>query len=148
MKIIALFFAFFMVACSARQEVRGNIPKDFQLQAIAPGKTTRSEVIKLMGSPTAVASFNQDIWYYIGQYRTRWAFLESDIEDYSLVIIKFGADNIVQEIAKKDKTALNEIAFDSKTTPTEGTDPSVLKQLLGNVGKFNNQNTGVPSLNK
>ncbi len=142
MKIFTLFIILtfaILPACSARQEVRGNTPKQYLLDQITPGKTTRQEVIKLIGTPTAVASFNQDQWYYIGQYRTRWAFFDSDVEDFSLVTIKFAKNNLVEMIKRDDKSALSEVEFNNKITPTEGTDPSVLKQLLGNIGKFNQQ---------
>jgi len=52
-------------ACSPVVDSRGNLPDDDAVLQVQPGIDDRSQVAKLLGSPSAIATFNDKTWYYI-----------------------------------------------------------------------------------
>src|SRR5688572_12321947 len=56
-----------MPACTPTVAQRGNMLEDYQIKTVIPGIHTRSDVLRLLGSPTTQAPFNDNLWYYIGQ---------------------------------------------------------------------------------
>jgi outer membrane protein assembly factor BamE (lipoprotein component of BamABCDE complex) len=127
--------------CTGKEYLRGNMPLESQWNKITVQQTTQGEVLNYIGSPTTVATFGQNIWYYISQRKTQTAFFKPKIESLKVHIVIFGNNNIVQDKQILNEQDLIKIAYNSDETGTFGHDISVIQQLLGNIGKFNTPNT-------
>src|SRR6185437_4416551 len=53
-----------LAACSPTLDQRGNLPDPEKLAEIQPGVKTKDEVTKLLGTPSAVGTFDSKTWYY------------------------------------------------------------------------------------
>ena len=51
-------------ACAPRVATVGNAPRKEQLDKVRPGQT-KEQVRQALGSPSSVAMFDKNIWYYI-----------------------------------------------------------------------------------
>ncbi len=131
---IALCLA--LAACSNEITVRGNMPDVEDVIAIEPGITTRSEVARLLGSPSTVSSFRDRTWYYIGQKQTKFAFLDPDILERSVLVVQFDDVGTVEDTTIYTLEDGQYVELVSRETPTEGREFSLLQQLLGNIGRF------------
>ena len=60
-------------ACSPMVDSRGNLPDDDAVLQVQPGIDDRSQVAKLLGSPSTIATFNDKTWYYISKKTSRVA---------------------------------------------------------------------------
>lgn len=123
-------------ACSREIVVRGNLPNPTDVESIEPGITTRSEVAQLLGSPSTVSSFRDRTWYYIGQKQTKFAFLDPDVLERSVLVVHFDDIGTVEETKVYTLEDGNFVEVVSRETPTEGREFGLLEQLLGNIGRF------------
>ncbi|MEZ5830038.1 MAG: outer membrane protein assembly factor BamE, partial [Dongiaceae bacterium] len=54
-------------ACTPRIDQRGNKPDDEQVVQINPGVDDKNRVAELIGTPSAISTFNDKTWYYISK---------------------------------------------------------------------------------
>lgn len=125
-----------LAACEEQVDVRGNLPDPKMVQDITPGQTSRAEVEDMLGAPSAVATFQKEIWYYVGGKVKTVAFFRPELLDRQVVTIRFDEKGIVEAVEHGDGTADKEISLVERETPTRGKDLTVLQQIIGNVGRF------------
>ncbi len=126
-------------ACSPIKSTHGVFISQDKLEAIEPGETRRAEVRDSLGTPSTRAPFKGGIWYYIGQQRRRIAFLAPEITKRQVVAITFTEADVVKQVARIDLSDGKELVYVDDKTPTAGHDMTILKQLLGNLGRFSGQ---------
>lgn len=128
--------ALISTACTPTETVRGNIVEDYRMNEITQGISTRANVLKSLGSPTTVAPFDDNVWYYIGQKMEKKGIFDPEVVDEKVVVVSFNEEGIVQTIEKIDADRINVPTVRDKT-PTSGNEVTFMEQLLGNVGRFN-----------
>lgn len=127
-----------LAGCTPTKAQRGNLLENYQLERVEAGKHSRSDVLRLLGSPTTVSTFNDDIWYYIGQETEKRGILDPEVMKERVVAVTFTPEGIVESVRDIDNGRINiPIARDS--TPTYGNESGMMEQFLGNLGKFNPQ---------
>lgn len=115
--------------------------EDFRLAEVTPGISTRTNVLKSLGSPTTTAPFDENVWYYIGQKMEKRGIFDPEVVDEKVVVVAFNDEGIVTTLQEIDADR-TEVPLAEGKTPTSGNDVSLFEQLLGNVGKFNTPDTG------
>ena len=144
--LIALFLTTGLIcACTPTQSNRGNLVEDFRLEEVTPGVSTRTNVLKSLGSPTTVAPFDNNVWYYIGQKMEKKGIFDPEVVDEQILVVAFNDKGILQTIEKRDADRVN-VPTVRRKTHTGGNDVSLIEQLLGNVGRFNKN--GDPSASR
>jgi len=68
---------------------RGNLPKADLLAQIKPGVTDKNSVKSLLGTPSSVAAFDGDTWYYISKEERQIAFLKPQVLNQQVYVIHF-----------------------------------------------------------
>jgi outer membrane protein assembly factor BamE (lipoprotein component of BamABCDE complex) len=128
-------------ACQATIDQRGNLPPAKAIGEIQPGTTDRATVTRLIGSPSSVASFDPNVWYYISAKSKELAFFRPEIIDQQVLVITFDKDGVVTDVQKVGMNDGQTIQPVARTTPAPGKELSFIEQLLGNFGRFNPSNT-------
>lgn len=123
-------------ACTPTQNNRGNIVDDFRMAEITPGISTRTNVLKSLGSPTTVAPFDDNVWYYIGQKMEKRGIFDPKVVEEKVVVVAFNEEGIVDTMEEIDANRMD-VPTVRRKTPTSGNDITVMEQILGNVGRFN-----------
>ena len=126
--------------CATKLANRGNHVEPAKLAEIAPGKQTREEVSELLGSPSSVTTFGDDTWYYISNRTETFAFFKPEVLERHVIKIKFGSDGKVNKIDTLELDDGREVDLVKRTTPTHGTEMTVLEQVVGNLGRFKKKN--------
>tara|TARA_R110001592_G_scaffold79054_1_gene236702 strand:+ start:34662 stop:35117 length:456 start_codon:yes stop_codon:yes gene_type:complete len=146
-KIVFCFILLGMItACTPMVAQHGNMLQDFQIEEIQPGTDTRSDVLRIFGSPTTQSTFNNDVWYYIGQETEKRSILDHEVVDERIIAVTFDNEGIVSTVEHLDGDRQN-IPYARTKTPTHGNDLTFMQQLLGNLGRFNgasSQKTTIP----
>ena len=106
------------------------------IAAIQPQKSTRADVERALGSPSSVNLFGEETWMYIGEETEQLAFLERDINERSVLIIRFNKDGIVEDVESHGLEASRTVEPVERTTPTVGKKLTVIEQLMGNLNRF------------
>lgn len=125
-----------VAACSPQIATHGNMVDVDALAKIEPGRTPQSEVLALLGSPSSQANFGEPTWYYIGQRTERQAFYRPETIERRVVYVDFEPSGAVKSIGTLDLEDGKKIAIVDRETPTAGQRITLLKQLIGNVGRF------------
>ncbi len=138
----ALGLALTLGACSVphfmafNPQTRGNMVDADQLKELVPGTTTRADVTSLIGSPTARATFDDNTWIYIAEVTRPVIGGTLDVNQQQVVVLSFDQKGVLRNVETKTKADSMPVQVVSRTTPSPGSDASLLQQLLGNVGKF------------
>jgi outer membrane protein assembly factor BamE (lipoprotein component of BamABCDE complex) len=131
-----------LAGCAPKVDQRGNLPDPDDVLAIQPGIDDKAKVFQLLGSPSTAGTFDDKIWYYISKKTEQMAFLDPEVLDQEVLEIKFDDSGIVKDMRLYGLEDGKEIDPVSRVTPTGGQELTFMQQLLGNIGRFNNNESG------
>jgi outer membrane protein assembly factor BamE (lipoprotein component of BamABCDE complex) len=131
---------FLLAACAPTIQQEGNVPDADQVVQINPGVDDKNRVTQLLGSPSAVSAFQDRTWYYISRRTEQTAFLDPQVVEQEVLAISFDSQNIVQDMKIYGLEDGRMVAMVDRVTPTHGNDLTIMQQVLGNLGRFNNPN--------
>ncbi|WP_421998286.1 outer membrane protein assembly factor BamE [Reyranella sp.] len=138
-----------LTACEPYGDLRGFAPAPGAVDKLEVGTQSRDDVVRLVGSPSAVATFNPNVWYYISERQETWGPSRPWIAEQSVIQITFNDTGRVATIKYYDLKDARNITMVSRITPTSGKELTILEQILGNVGKFSGprqqSNPGAPT---
>jgi len=137
--VTILFLAVFFSACSPIVVTRGNFITEHKLEKIAVNTSKRADVVQNWGPPSAVSSFDMNTWYYIGETTEQKGVFAPEIVARKVIEVKFDKEDneTVIAINNIDPAQAKEISIVARKTPTAGKEFTVLQQLIGNMGKYN-----------
>jgi outer membrane protein assembly factor BamE (lipoprotein component of BamABCDE complex) len=137
-------------ACTPEISTHGYRFDEAALAQVEPGRTTQDGITQLLGSPSAVSTFNDRVWYYINQRTEHKSFYQDQVVEQKVITVTFDDRGVVHSIDHHGLGDARQVAFVDRETPTSGQELSMLQQFLGNIGRFNpqgdqgNNNTGGP----
>jgi outer membrane protein assembly factor BamE (lipoprotein component of BamABCDE complex) len=138
-----------LAACDNIADLRGFAPTPGAVDKLEVGTQSREDIQRLIGSPSSVATFNPNVWYYISEKQEYWGPSRPWISEQSVIQITFNETGRVQNIKYFDLKDAQNITMVARITPTSGKELTVLEQILGNVGKFSGPrqsgNPGAPT---
>ncbi|WP_448189700.1 outer membrane protein assembly factor BamE [Azospirillum sp. sgz301742] len=123
-------------ACTPTLATRGNLTDPDAVATIQTGTTTRDQVASLLGTPTSVGTFDQNVWYYIGQKTEKTAFFKPDVLERRVVVVHFNDAGVVSDLKTLDQNQGLDVEMVERTTPTHGREMGFLEQMIGNFGRF------------
>jgi outer membrane protein assembly factor BamE (lipoprotein component of BamABCDE complex) len=136
----------FLLAClllggcsffQATAQLRGNKVDAEALKELVPGTSTKTDVTSLIGSPTAIATFDDNTWLYISEVtRPRIARVQGVLSQ-NVIVLSFSDQGVLQKVDHLDKEDSIPVSVVARSTPSPGTEASFFQQLFGNVGRFN-----------
>lgn len=136
-RIAILIAAVFVIeACTPRVAIRGNLPDPDLLADIEVGQVGKRDVADSIGSPSSIAPFQGETWYYISERTETVAFFKPEVLERKIVIIRFDKKGIVKEVKSLGLEAGQDINMIARVTPTAGKELTIIKQLFGNIGRF------------
>ena len=146
---VLLASAALVTACAPTNVYQGFQAIENKPQDTKVGEDTKSTVRARLGSPSAVSTFDPNVWFYIDQIKQTVAFQKPITTRRDVTAISFNKDSelvlSVNQYSLKDGKL---IAFNGRETPTRGRELTVLEQLLGTVGRggglLPNQDEGAP----
>jgi outer membrane protein assembly factor BamE (lipoprotein component of BamABCDE complex) len=128
-----------LAGCTPMMQVRGNWVEPDLVQQLRPGQQSKADVAALLGAPSSTSTFDPNIWFYVGQRTEQIAFLPPDVAGQQVLALSFDAENRLEAYVVKDQSAYRDVAISKDATPTSGKKLTILEQMIGNVGRFNNK---------
>jgi outer membrane protein assembly factor BamE (lipoprotein component of BamABCDE complex) len=145
----ALALPLAVAGCETTVDQRGFAPTPGSVEKLEIESQSREDVIRLIGSPSAVATFNPNVWYYISQKQEYYAFLKPTMLEQNAMQLSFNESGRLTTIKRYDLADSKDIDMVSRITPTAGKEMTVLEQIMGNVGRFSGPrqetNPGAPT---
>ncbi|WP_246748590.1 outer membrane protein assembly factor BamE [Rhizobium setariae] len=117
--------------CSTSEVIHNGYVIDKQTLALAPVGSSREQVLMSLGSPSATATFDTEVFYYISQTRKRAvAFMKPTLVEQNILAVYFNKDGEVDRLANYALQDGRVVDMISRTTPTGGTELSFIMRLL------------------
>ncbi len=133
--IVWLAAAVAVVGCAPRIDVHGHIGDPDALDGIRPGVQTQAQVAELLGTPTAVATFDDARWYYVTRRTETVSFYDPELTAQRVVAIAFDENGVVESVDSFAAEEARAIDPADDETPTRGRSFGLLEQLFGNIGR-------------
>ena len=134
--LIGAGVALALAGCAPALDLRGNAPDKSAMKEIKPGVTDKASITQLLGSPSSVAAFDNNTWYYISQETLNVAFFKPELIDQHVVAIHFDDKGMVKQVAMLDMKDRQVVVPNPNATPAPGREFTILEQLIGNFGRF------------
>jgi len=132
------------VACTPNVQSHGNMPEAYKVERLQPGASTKREVAAILGSPSTTSLFDGgETWFYIGNTTSQWAFNRPEEVERKVLVIRFDDAGTMTALEELDKDDGTDIALVERKTPTAGNELTLMEQLLGNIGRFSNKDSGI-----
>lgn len=145
----ALALPLAVAGCESIVDQRGFAATPGSVEKLETDTQSREDVVRLIGSPSAVATFNPNVWYYISQKQEYYAFFKPAMLEQNVMQLTFNDSGRLTAIKKYDLGDAKDIQMVSRITPTAGKEITVLEQIMGNVGRFSGPrqetNPGAPT---
>ena len=123
--ILKIFFAilFFQLnSCGLKVvENHGQVyEKNIDFKELQVGKTTKKEIVELLGSPSTTSIFDDEQnWFYISSEFKKFVFLDGSNTDQKILILSFNEEKLInKEILSKND--INNINYEETLTDSRG----------------------------
>ncbi|MEX3315254.1 outer membrane protein assembly factor BamE [Sulfitobacter sp. PS-8MA] len=123
-------------ACAPQYENHGYVPPADQLEQVVVGRDTKESVTAKIGHPTAGGVLNDDSFYYVKMRKRALGFLAPEEVEREVVAISFSDAGLVQNVERFGLEDGRVVPLARRVTSSPVRDNSLLRQLLGNLGRF------------
>ena len=135
LKIIFTILFFQLNSCGLKVvENHGQIyGKNLDLNELQIGKTTKNEIVELLGSPSTTSNFDNDqSWIYISSEFKKFVFLDGSNTDQKILILSFNQNTLKnKEILSKND--INSIRYEETITDSRGKKVNWIRQFFTNL---------------
>ncbi len=132
-----LSFALGIAGCAPQFSNHGYIPPPEDLALIEVGSDTRESVAEKVGVPVSSGVLNDSGYYYVRMRTRAIGPLAPQEIDRQVVAISFSSNGVVQNVERFGLERGKVVPLERRITDSAVTDNSFLRQLLGNIGRFN-----------
>ena len=136
MALLCLGITIIFCACEPRIATHGFMPREELVSQLSPGEQDKRLVSQVMGTPSSIGSFDDNVWYYITQRTEKQAFFKPQVIEQQVLVLFFDEKEILQSIEKYNLEEAQLIEPLDDKTPTVGRKLTILQQLFGNLGRF------------
>ena len=135
LKIIFTILFFQLNSCGLKVvENHGQIyGKNLDLNELQIGKTTKNEIVELLGSPSTTSNFDDEqSWIYISSEFKKFVFLDGSNTDQKILILSFN-QNTLKNKELLSKNDINKIKYEETLTDSRGRKTNWLKEFFTNL---------------
>jgi outer membrane protein assembly factor BamE (lipoprotein component of BamABCDE complex) len=134
--VIALMTAMVVAGCSATYRNHGYIPPEDELQELVVGIDTRATVEDLVGPPSSGGILEQGNYFYV-RSRTKTLGLRAPREiEREVLAVSFDGEGVLSNIETFGLEEGRVVRLTRRVTASSVTDVSIVRQLLGNIGRI------------
>ena len=135
LKMIFAILFFQLNSCGLKVvENHGQIyGKNLDLNELQIGKTTKNEIVELLGSPSTTSNFdNEQSWIYISSEFKKFIFLDGSNTDQKILILSFN-QNTLKNKELLSKNDINNIEYEETLTDSRGKKVNWIKDFFSNL---------------
>lgn len=125
-----------LAACEPIVDNRGYVADNVDTSDLVPGVHERADVMRVMGSPSAMSQYGDPVWYYIHVRKETKAFFKPEVTEQKVTRVLFDENGYFEAVEPIEDLQPQPIEYVQKETPTEGHSLGFFEQILGNVGRF------------
>lgn len=135
--LLVTTFAAALSACAPQFSNHGYIPPAEDLEQIVVGVDTRASVEESIGAPSTAGVANESGFYYVRSRRRTFGALAPKEIERTVLAISFDEAGVVKNIESFGLERGQVVPLSRRVTTPGVSDRGFLRQLLGNIGRFN-----------
>ena len=138
-KKIILLFCLCVAGCGLETYQSGDLPTQKRLESIKVGDS-KEKVLRVLGTPnytSTKAEGTDDLMIYAQTNKSSRLFFNPKVTNQDVYLFVFNEKGVVSETKHLTLDDAKKVVYESKTTPVEGKNLSVLEQLAENFGRYN-----------
>ena len=121
MKLYILLLALIFYSCSPINKQHGYLIDDFimssdSISKFSEGNTTKSDIFRIMGSPSIEIFDVSDVWIYLLSIKENKVFDQDEIEFQNIYRFEFDKAGILEKKEVIDNQSFNQLAFSREKT--------------------------------
>src|SRR5437879_13065814 len=113
LSIVGAMASLALGSCETIVDHRGFAATPGSVEKLEAGTQSREDVIRLIGTPTSVATFNPNVWYYISQTQDTYAFFKPQITEQKVMQLNFDDAGRLKTIKNYDLKDADDITMES-----------------------------------
>lgn len=130
------FLAFAVSACAPTFRNHGYIPPEDELQELVVGIDTRASVEDVVGTPTAGGVLEGGNFYYVRSTTRTIGPRRPKVVDRQVLAISFDPRGVLSNIETFGLQDGRVVTLNRRVTDSNIANVSLLRQLLGNIGRI------------
>jgi outer membrane protein assembly factor BamE (lipoprotein component of BamABCDE complex) len=135
--VFALVLVVSLSGCATTYRNHGYVPTEDDLAEIVVGIDTRDSVAEIVGTPTSSGVLSDGGYYYVRSRVRHLGLTEPRVVSRELVAISFTDTGVVENIERFGLEDGRTVPLSRRVTSSSVANQSFLRQLLGNLGRFN-----------
>ncbi len=122
MKLFIIFIlSLILYSCSPINKQHGYLIDDFLMSSdsiskFSEGKTTKSDILNVMGSPSIEIFDVNDVWIYLVSIKEKKVFEQDEIQFQNIFRFAFNSSGVLEKKDVLDDKKFNQIAFSKEKT--------------------------------
>lgn len=133
--LLTLAMATLTSACADRVDNHGHVIKEAQIESLKIGISTKRDVLTTLGTPSTLAPFNDNTWYYVSERVITKSMDRKVLDARQIIIFKFNDKERISSIEFKSKDDGRHVTQSERATKTQGEKLGVVDQMIDNLGK-------------
>jgi len=139
-KLLILGLVCTLCACITK-EYRGGVPiRPHQMEQIK-NANSKTDVLAILGSPSATNFVGPEKWYYYTSKGEIWAFLDPKFSKYEILTIVFDSSDKIKDIKLSNIAGVDMSQNEEHTVLPSEIKLGFFAELFGNIGRFNTPST-------
>ena len=149
MRIIFVLLFIFIVNCSSNKlsNNHGLISLQAKYDKITINKTNKNDILKIIGPPSSISSFDKNKWFYIQTKKENQSLFKlgiKKIEKNNILIVKFNNKGILERKKILNLNDMNDIKYSKDITEKEFKQNNTLYKIFSSL----REKANAPTRNK
>lgn len=137
--LIAVGCVTLLAGCPKRLDVQGWIPEESVIAEVRPHVDNKDSVSQLLGTPSVIATFDENTWYYISKRVETFAFMAPETTDELVLEVRFDKNDLVDSMKRYTLADARDVPLVSRETPARGKELGFFEQIFGSLGRFSSE---------
>ncbi len=132
--ILPAFFGFILFsACESQVTSHGHLIELSALEKVEIGKTSRTEILSLLGKPSFEGAFDTSRLYYNSQKVEKVIAGHPQTIERQLLVLTFDNNDLIESLEVRDESTDQQIVKLDASTPTPGDTVTLIDQIFSNL---------------
>ena len=138
MKISYILLFLFIVNCSTNKvsNNHGYISLQAKFEKISVNKTNKNDIIKIIGPPSSISSFDENRWFYMQSKKENQSLIKlgiKKIKKNNILVVKFNNKGILENKKILDLDDMNQIKYVKNITEQEYKQNNTLYKIFSSL---------------
>ena len=125
-----------LASCSPIFRDHGYVPEPEQIEDLTVGLDTKDSIREMLGTPQSKGAVRDDAWFYISSTFKHLTYNAPEEVSREIVSLSFDEDGVLENVEHFGLEDGQAVIFSRRVTELPIKAPGFIKQVLGDIGRF------------